>query len=131
MSIYAMQKSKLKILLVEDDKTLIEMYQIKFKEIGWDITVLSNGNDVLETAKKNKPAIILLDIMLPGIDGFGVLAELKKESTTKSIPVILLSNLGQQSDIQKGKKLGAADYLVKADFTPAQVVDKITSILNK
>jgi two-component system alkaline phosphatase synthesis response regulator PhoP len=121
--------AKTKILLVEDDSTLIEMYQLKFTEEGWDVVVLSKGNHVLETAQKEKPKIILLDIMLPGLDGFAVLQELKSNAKTKKIPVILLSNLGQDSDIQKGKELGAVDHMIKADFTPAQVVEKVKKYL--
>lgn len=126
-----MSNKKTKILLVEDDNTLTEMYTIKFQEAGHEVIVAKNGTEGLELAKKHDPDIILLDIILPEMDGFAVLKDLKSESKTKKTPVILLSNLGQEADIEKGKKLGAADYMVKANFTPAQVLDKVTAILKK
>ena len=117
------------ILLVEDDPTLIEIYKMKFTEDGYQVTVATSGVEGLAVAVREVPQIILLDIILPEMDGFAVLEALKKEPKTKDIPVLLLSNLGQDSDIAKGKKLGAADYLVKANFTPSQLADKIKSIL--
>lgn len=120
-----------KIFLVEDEPTLIDMYTIKFKDEGYDVIVSSQGVDAPEVAKKEIPDIVLLDIILPGMDGFAILEAMKKEPKTKHIPVILLSNLGQDSDIEKGKKLGAIDYLVKANFTPTQILEKIKSIIKK
>lgn len=126
-----MSAKKGKILLVEDDLTLIDMYKMKFIEEEYDVFVSSNGVDAFELAKKELPDIVLLDIILPGMDGFAILETLKKEPKTKQIPVILLSNLGQDSDIEKGKKLGARDYLVKANFTPTQIAEKVKNILKK
>lgn len=126
-----MAGKKGKILLVEDDLTLIDMYKMKFIDEGYDVFVSSNGVDAFELAKKELPDIVLLDIILPGMDGFAILETLKKEAKTKQIPVILLSNLGQDSDIEKGKKLGARDYLVKANFTPTQIAEKVKNILKK
>ena len=122
---------KIKILLIEDDVTLIDMYKMKFSEEGFEIFLESRGVTGLESAKKNSPDLILLDIILPEMDGFAILEELKKDSKTKKIPVILLSNLGQDSDKEKGMKLGAIDYCVKADFTPNELVDKIRGLLKK
>lgn len=118
-----------KILLVEDDKTLLDMYTLKFKQEGFVILTATDGLAGLEMAKKEKPAVILLDIMMPKMDGFAVLKELKKDPSTKNAPVLMLSNLGQKSDMEKGKKLGASDYVVKASMTPTQVVDKVKSYL--
>lgn len=126
-----MAEKKGKILLVEDDNILVEMYKMKLTEEGYEVFTSSNGVDALEIAKKESPEIILLDIILPGMDGFAILGSLKGEQKTKQIPVILLSNLGQDSDIEKGKKLGAQDYLVKANFTPTQVAEKIRVVLKK
>ena len=120
-----MTDSNLKILLVEDDKTLLEMYSLKFKEEGLSYKTAVNGLSGLEIAREDHPLVILLDIMMPKMDGFAVLTDLKKDVKTKDIPVIMLSNLGQKSDIEKGKKLGADDYVVKASLTPSQVVEKI------
>lgn len=120
-----------KILLVEDDAMLLEMYTLKFKEGGFEIVTATDGEAGLALSKTENPDIILLDIMMPKMDGFAVLAEIKKDSKTASIPVLLLSNLGQKSDIEKGKELGADDYVVKASLTPAQVVEKVKSYLSK
>lgn len=126
-----MKDNKIKILIVEDDEALMEMYKMKFLEEGFDVIAAEDGLDGLETAKKNVPDIILLDIILPKIDGFSVLEELKKDAKTKDAPVILLSNLGQDSDKEKGKNMGAIDYCVKADLTPMQLVEKVRSYLKK
>jgi len=124
-----MTNTKYKVLLVEDDKTLTEMYSLKFEKEGFNLSKADNGLSGLELAKKELPDIILLDIMMPKMDGYAVLTELKKDSKTKNIPVLMLSNLGQKSDVEKGKKLGAKDYVVKASMTPAQVVDKVKEYL--
>ena len=124
-----MSDGKIKVLLVEDDKMIIDMYTLKFNQEGYDIVQAENGKDGLALAKKNIPDIILLDIILPQMDGFTVLKELKADDSTKNIPVVLLTNLGQDGDVKKGLELGAKDYLIKANFTPSQVVDKVKSVL--
>lgn len=118
-----------KVLLVEDDKMIIDMYTLKFTQEGYEVVQAENGKDGLEAAKKNPPDIILLDIILPQMDGFTVLKSLKADAKTKNIPVVLLTNLGQDGDVKKGLELGAVDYLIKANFTPSQVVDKVKSVL--
>ncbi len=120
-----------KVLLIEDEKMLAEMYRTKFDNEGFKIDVAFDGDEGLKAAKSEKPDIILLDIILPKLDGFLVLKELKKDPSTKKIPVILLSNLGQDEDIKKGKKLGADDYFVKANHTPAEIVNKVKQELGK
>lgn len=126
-----MPKTNLKVLLVEDDPTLVEMYKVKFTESGFELVVSSNGAEGLEIALKQPFDVILLDIILPGMDGFAILQAVKKNAKTKSTPVVMMSNLGQEADISRGKELGADDYLVKASFTPTQVVEKILSIVKK
>lgn len=118
-----------KILIVEDDDTLLEMYNIKFKESELTVIAAQDGLTALELAKKELPAVILLDVMMPKMDGFAVLTELKNDPQTKNTPVLMLSNLGQRDDVNKGKKLGASDYIVKASMTPTQVVEKVKSYL--
>lgn len=120
---------KNKVLLVEDEEMLAKMYQTKFQNEGYDIILAANGEAGLKIALENKPDIILLDIIMPKLDGFSVLKSLKDNSQTKNIPVILLSNLGQEEDIKKGKSMGAAGYLVKANLTPAEVVEKAKEYL--
>ena len=117
------------VLLVEDDKSLIEMYQVRFQEEGFTILLAEDGATGLQFAREQHPSIILLDIMLPKMDGFAVLTELKKDSGTKHIPVLMMTNLGQQADIDKGHQLGADDYIVKSSLTPSQVAEKIKTFL--
>ncbi len=124
-----MEKEKVHILLVEDDTFLAGIYQKKFELEGFKISIADNGEKGLMDAKKKKPNIILLDILLPKLDGFSVLEKLKKDPTTKMIPVILLTNLGQKDDVQKGLDAGAVDYLIKAHFKPSEIVDKVNEIL--
>ncbi len=124
-----MAEGKIKVLLVEDDKMIIDMYTLKFSQEGFDVVQAENGKDALELAKSQKFDIILLDIILPHMDGFTILKELKSDEGTKNVPVVLLTNLGQDGDVKKGMELGATDYLIKANFTPSQVVDKVKSII--
>lgn len=113
------------ILLVEDDEILAKMYADKFKREGYNVSVAYNGADGLKMAEEGSPKVILLDIIMPKMDGFVVLKKLRKNEKTKGIPVILLTNLGQEDDIKKGKKLGANDYFIKANHTPTEVVEKV------
>lgn len=119
-----------KILLVDDDPLLIRMYQTKFQNDGHIVEVASDGDEALKKAADFAPNLILLDIMMPKVDGLEVLERLKKDETTKSIPVVILTNVGgSNDDIQRGLELGAVAYLVKADYTPAEVVSKVKEIL--
>lgn len=121
--------TKKKILVVEDDKMIGAMYKTKLESSGFEAIWTENGAVGLETAKKELPDMVLLDIILPQLDGFSVLAELKNDSKTKGIPVIILTNLGTEEDIEKGNKLGAVDYIVKANLTPTEVIDKVNQHL--
>jgi len=121
----------LKILTIEDDKFLRELIKRKLQEVGFEAISASNGEEGLALVKEEKPNLILLDLIMPGMDGFITLKELQKDPLLASIPVIILSNLGQQDDFDKAKQLGAVDFLVKAHFTPNEIVDKINKILDK
>lgn len=123
--------SKGKILLVEDDAFLSELYVTKFGEVGYEIIVAEDGQEGLSLAEKLKPDLILLDIVLPRLDGLTVLRSVKEREAIKDIPVILLTNLGQQEDVDRGIALGAADYVIKAHFTPTEVVAKVDAVLRK
>ncbi len=123
-------KKNITILLIEDDSFLISMYSTKFEIEGFNVISANNGENGLVVANKNKVDIILLDILMPKMNGFEVLENLKKQQKTAEIPVILLTNLNQKDEIDKGLALGADDYLVKAHFMPSEVVDKIKKILN-
>lgn len=117
------------ILLVEDDTFLAGMYVTKLNLEGFDVKIADDGEKGLKIAKSEKPQLILLDIILPKMSGFDVLKDLKEDKTTADIPVILLTNLGQREDVQKGLDLGAKDYLIKAHFMPSEVVKKIQTLI--
>lgn len=121
-------KNKKKILLVEDDPMISSIYEAKFKADGFEVLIAADGARGIELAKNEKPDIIMLDIILPGLDGFSVLEEIKKDKTTQAIPVVMLTNLGTEEDKAKGQKMGALDYLVKANLTPGQISEKILKI---
>ncbi|HBU06664.1 MAG TPA: response regulator [Candidatus Magasanikbacteria bacterium] len=122
-------KKIISVHLVEDDTFLANIYKTKFEMEGFKITHSENGEAGLNDIKKKKPDIVLLDILLPKMDGFVVLQEIKKDPDTKDIPVILLTNLGQKDDVEKGLEMGASDYLIKAHFKPSEVVEKVREIL--
>lgn len=120
---------KTTVVIVEDEKMLADMYTTKFTMEGFAAKKANDGATGLKMVQQTKPDIVLLDIIMPKIDGFGVLKMLKDDPDMKDIPVILLTNLGQEEDIKKGKELGAADYFVKANHTPAEVVQKVRQVL--
>jgi DNA-binding response OmpR family regulator len=97
---------------------------------GLKVFTAEDGEDGISQAKKKHPNIILLDTLLSKLDGFSVLENLKNDPKTKNIPVILLTNLGQKDEVEKGFKLGAVDYLIKAHFKPSEIITKIKKILN-
>ena len=117
------------ILIIEDDKFLRELIARKLISEKFEVVAAVDGETGLKKAKQPKPNLILLDLILPGIDGFEVLAKLKADKDLSDIPVIILSNLGQQEDVDKGLEIGAVDYLIKAHFTPNEIVDKIRKAL--
>jgi DNA-binding response OmpR family regulator len=118
-----------KILIVEDDRFLRELIARKLRNEGYEVLEAVDGEEGLKRIKEEKPDLILLDLILPGIDGFEVLAKAKEDPDTTQIPVIILSNLGQREEVEKGLKLGAIDYLIKAHFTPGEIIEKIKNIL--
>ncbi len=126
-----MPKDKIKILLVEDDSFLLGMYATKFEMEGFKVIMAEDGEKAVRLALKELPDIILLDIILPKVNGFEVLRQVKAASATANIPVLLLTNLSQKDEIEQGLKMGAEDYLIKAHFMPSEVVDKIKKVLNK
>ncbi len=120
-----------KILVVEDDQLLLDLCCKKLQKEGFDVDIAIDGNTALEKIISNKPDLILLDLVLPGIDGFEILKKIREDSDDKikKIPVIILSNLGQESDIEKGKKLGATDYFIKASVTMDEIARKVKDLL--
>jgi len=118
-----------KILIIEDDEFLRQLISKKISSEGFTVSSAVDGPDGLEKVKAVMPDLILLDLLLPTMSGFEVLEKVKTDKTTTSIPVVILSNLGQQEDISKGLKLGAKDFLVKAQMTPEEIVAKIKTLL--
>ncbi len=121
-----LEKNGGKLLIIEDDELLVKMYSTKCSMEGFEVDNALDGQQALEKLEKNDYSIILLDLMLPKVDGFEILEKLRASSWPNAKkPVVVFSNLGQQTDIDRAKKLGANDYLVKANLTPNQVVEKI------
>lgn len=115
-----------KVLLIEDDSLMVKMYNMKFTHDGFDVETALDGEEGLQKAKSTKPNVIILDIMLPRMSGTEVIEKLKQDSTTKDIPVIVLTNLNvTEDDVAKCKNLGAKEILAKTEVTPQEVVDKI------
>ncbi|MFA7169535.1 MAG: response regulator [Candidatus Paceibacterota bacterium] len=122
---------KNKILIIEDDSYISDMYKIKLESEGFIVNVANDGQKGVEQLNKEKPDLILLDVVMPKMDGFSVLQNIKEDPEVQDIPVIMLTNLGQKDSVEKGLKLGAADYIIKAHFTPLEVVEKVREFLNK
>ena len=122
---------KNKIVIIEDDLFLLEIYSRKFSDANFDIATAIEGESALEVIHKEKPDIILLDLILPKIDGLEVLRVIKKDKTLNKIPVVVLTNRGEKDLIEKSIKLGAAAYITKITYTPTEVISKVISILSK
>ncbi len=120
-----------KILLVDDDKFLLDMYSIKFKEKGYIVETAVGAEEGLRKLSEGfAPDAVLLDVIMPGMDGFAFLEKIKKENLAPQAAVIVLTNQGQDSDIEKARVLGADGYIVKASSIPSEVVEKAGSIIN-
>lgn len=119
------------ILIIEDDEFFRELLRKKLSSKNFNVLEAVDGEKGIEEMKNKKPDLVLLDLLLPNIDGFEVLLKVKADPTTSSIPIIIVSNLGQQEDIERGLKLGAVDYLIKSQFDIDQIIDKINSVFVK
>jgi len=119
---------KKKILIVEDDNFVAEVYLAKLSEMGYETVLAQNGEEGLTELKKGKMDLILLDILMPIMNGIEMLEQVKKNEEWKNIPVILLTNIGEKESIQKVREMGVNDYLIKSHFTPAEVIEKVESV---
>ena len=117
-----------KILIIDDDPFIADMYVLKFKDEHFDVVVARTGKEGLKKVQEFNPDLILLDIVMPDMDGFHVLEEMKKQGG-RAHKIILLTNLGQKEDVKRGMGLGASDYLVKAHFTPSEVLERVRTLL--
>lgn len=119
------------ILLVEDDSFISGMYRTKLANLGYAVEVIEDGELAWQRLQADPlPQLVLLDIVLPKRDGFEILEALRKQPRTAQLPVILLTNLGQKPDVERGVALGANDYIIKAHFTPSEVVEKVAKLLS-
>lgn len=116
-------------MIIEDDKFLRELIARKLEREGYEVAEAVDGEEGFKKVKAEKADLVLLDLILPGIDGFEVLSRMKKDVSVAQTPVIILSNLGQKEDVDRGLKLGAADYLIKAHFTPGEIIEKVQKVL--
>lgn len=125
-----MDNNQAKILMIEDDELLAKMYSTKLSMESFDVDKVFDGEEALQKLETGNYDLILLDLMLPKVDGFTVLEKLRASDwPAKAKPVIVFSNLGQESDINRARELGSSDYLIKANLTPNQVVGKIREYL--
>lgn len=118
-----------KVLLAEDDPFLVDIYSTKLSSSGFDLSVAKTGEEVLSSLRAQTPDILLLDIVLPGMSGWEILAEIRKDPKFNNLKVVILSNLGQKNEVEKGLEMGAVGYLVKAHYTPTQMVEEIRKLL--
>jgi len=120
-----------KILFVEDEELMIDLLQRKLTKEGYEISVARDGEEGLKAMREKKPDLILLDIIMPKMGGFEVMEEMGENKELKKIPVIVISNSGQPVELDKAQKLGAKDWLIKTEFDPQEVIDKIVKQIGK
>jgi DNA-binding response OmpR family regulator len=119
-----------KILVVEDETFLVKIYSVKLKKEGYDVAIATDGEEAVRMAEEVKPDLILLDLILPKLNGFEALERIRATAANRETPVLVLSNLGQEEDIKRAESLGATDYLVKANFSIQDIVVKIRGVLD-
>lgn len=127
-----MEKEKRKILIVDDDSFLLDMYAFKFSQNDFEVYTEENGEKTIEKLKGGlRPQVMLIDIIMPGMDGFEMLEKINSEKLSPNSIKIILSNKSQQSDIDRGNSLGVAGYIIKANSTPVEVINQVIDILEK
>ncbi|MBI5742785.1 MAG: response regulator [Candidatus Niyogibacteria bacterium] len=128
-----MTKTKRKIFIIEDDDFLLEMYSTKFgASSDFEVEMAKSGEEALERLRGGfKPEVIMFDIVMPGIDGFEMFARIKEEELASGAICIAISNLGQKEDIERMLKLGADDYIIKAHFTPTEIMNKVNDLISR
>ncbi len=120
-----------KILIVEDEEILLELLQKKLIQEGYEVVIAKDGVEGLKKVKEQMPDVILLDIIMPKMGGFEVMKELQKDEKFSNIPIIIISNSGQPVELDLDQKLGAKDWLIKTDFDPQEVIDKVIKQIGK
>jgi CheY-like chemotaxis protein len=120
-----------KVLLIEDEQLMIDLLERKLKADGYDVSVAKDGEEGLEKMGEISPDIVLLDIVMPKMGGFEVMEGMAKDEKLKKIPVIVISNSGQPVELDRAKRLGAKDWLIKTEFDPQEVIDKVVKQIGK
>lgn len=120
-----------KILIIDDDAFISGMYATRLTNDGYVVVTALDGVAGIQAAAKEKPDVILCDVLMPKLDGFETLKKLKEDPALKSIPVMMLTSMGQKEDVARGLEMGAADYLVKTNTLPIDASDKIKKLLKK
>lgn len=126
-----MTDAKKKILVVEDDIFISDIYQVKFTQEGFEVAIAVNGLEALKILDNFRPDIILLDIIMPQMDGIETLKKIKNNDKWKNIPIIMLTNISEKEKVEESEEMGVNDYLVKSQFTPSEVVGKVNALLNR
>ena len=120
-----------KILLIEDEEIMIDLLQRKLTKEGYEVSVARDGDEGLRTIREIRPDLILLDIIMPKMGGFEVMEEVNKDPELKQIPVVVISNSGQPVELDRAQKLGAKDWLIKTEFDPQEVIEKVIKQIGK
>lgn len=119
-----------KVLIIEDDPLIVKIYSTRLKADGYDVTSAENGEEGLKAAFEQRPDLIILDVMMPRVDGFGVLEKLRQDPSFKNLPILMYSNLNNEDEMARAKTMGVTEFLVKANLSPTQMVMKIKQYLD-
>jgi len=125
-----MNANRRTVLIVDDDNMLVNMYRAKFCHENYDVLTAYNGEQGLDLIKDRKPEFVVMDVMMPKMDGLEVLRHIRETPDIKDTPVLMISNEGKAEFVNEAKKYGAKDYMVKADYNPEDIVKKVSSYLN-
>lgn len=125
-----MSEEKKKLLLIEDDPFIRDIYNVKFSQEGFEVSMAENGVEALKKMEQLVPDVILLDIIMPYMDGMETLKNIRNKEEWKKIPVIMLTNISEKEKITESEDYGISDYLIKSQFTPSEVVQKVKNLLN-
>jgi len=120
-----------KLIITEDEEILLNLLDKKLSQMGYDVSIAKDGVEGMEKIEKEIPDLILLDIVMPKMGGFEVMKELQKKNKFSNIPIIIISNSGQPVELDLAQKLGARDWLIKTDFDPQEVIDKVVKQIGK
>ena len=118
-----------KILVVDDDSFILDMYIIKFKEQGFQVETAMDGEEALKKIETVKPDIVLLDVVMPIMNGFDVIQKIQESKMPRTYKILFLTNFGQREEIERGMSLGADGYIIKAHLTPSEVMEKVKEVL--